>query len=156
MLPLRARIKKHDAEVDSSENANPQPPHVQLPLPRVDVLSSPCDPRRRSRWSLVGPFHTPMPVIHSLALLLNHLRDTSRTRRIYPFVFTVGLISPHSYAYSRPYHAGWVNCRTSPPLRRFLQPPRELEPWIHGHGVGIRGPAAQRAFSTHPEASVAE
>ena len=37
-----------------------------------------------------------------------------------------------------------------PPICRVLQPLRELEPWIHGHGVGIRGLAAQ----LHPSDSI--
>ena len=34
------------------------------------------------RWSLVGSFHTPILVIHSLALPFKRLQDTSRTRRM--------------------------------------------------------------------------
>ena len=67
--------------------------------------------------------------------------------------FALGLFSPRSWTYSRPPRAGWVNRRTSPPLCHVLQPLRKLEPWIHGHGVGIRGSAAQCAFSTHPTVS---
>ena len=47
--------------------------------------------------------------------------------------------------------AVWVNRRTSPPLRRVLQQLRELVPRVHGHGVGIQRPAAQRAFFIHSD-----
>jgi hypothetical protein len=60
------------------------------------------------------------------------------------------------WASSRSPHAGWVNRRISPSLRRVLQPLRDLGPWIRGQRVGIRGPAAQRASSTHPTAPGAE
>ena len=44
MLPLRVRAMKNDDEVDSSANANPQLPQVQLPLPQVDDPSPPPRP----------------------------------------------------------------------------------------------------------------
>ena len=51
---------------------------------RWTILRHPRGPRRRSKWSLVRSFHTPIPVIRSLALLLNGLRGAFRTRGI-PF-----------------------------------------------------------------------
>ena len=44
MLPLRARAKRHDDEVGSSANANPQPPQTQFPLPQMEVPSCPLRP----------------------------------------------------------------------------------------------------------------
>ena len=78
MLPPRARAKQHDEEVGSSANTNPQSPQAQFPLPRWKFHHLP------SQWSLVGSFHTPIPLIYSLAPPLNRLREAFRTRRI-PF-----------------------------------------------------------------------
>ena len=81
MLPLRTCAKQHDDEVDSVANANPQPSQAQLFLPQVDVPPPPRDSHRQSRWCLVGSFYTMIPVIRSLALPFNRLRNTFKTRR---------------------------------------------------------------------------
>ena len=70
----------------------------------------------------------------------------------YPVVFSasgfaLAFLSPRSCACFCSPRAGWVNRRTCTPLHRVLQPLRELEPQVHGNGVGIRGSAAQRASS---------
>ena len=44
MLPLRARAKQQDDGLDSSANANPQPPQARFPLPQVEVPSPPPRP----------------------------------------------------------------------------------------------------------------
>ena len=35
MLPLQRQAKQHDDDVDSSANANPQPPQAQFSLPQA-------------------------------------------------------------------------------------------------------------------------
>ena len=118
---------------------------------RRTILGLPRGHRRRNRWFLVGSFHTPVPVIRSIALPPNRLRDTLRTRRntlLEPHVPVVPvrvistlvwpLAHPHppshlvsSLAHApapHPRRAVWANCRTSPRLFRVLQPLRELEP----------------------------
>jgi len=184
MFPLRTRAKRHDDEVGSSANANPQPPQPHLPLLQVEGSSPPHGSRRRSRWSLVGFFHTPIPVIRSLALPRSRLRGhgaypsraacancANSSSGIHPSAptrntkfpahrptpaFAFGLFSPGSRACSLSHLAGWVNHRTPSPATLHLQPPRRLERRVNGHGVGIRRTAAQRASCTHPAAPGAE
>jgi len=184
MFPLWTRAKRHDDEVGLFANANPQPPQPQLPLPQVEVPSPPGPAGEADGPSSGSSTPDPSYPLVGLAAqpLAGRVPNASNTllEPRMPTVPTVPVVStsvlphetprslltdPHPHPSSHlvsslpaslPHLAGWVNHRASPPLCHFLQPYRELERRLHGHGAGIRGPAAQRASCTHPAASGAE
>ena len=148
-LKCRTWAKQHDDEVDSFANANPQPP--QAPLPRLQEgfprlpqppQAKPIVPRRTilhhdTSYSLINP---------SIQPLAGHIQNASNTllEPHVPVVVTVHVVStsvpqretpgfllahphpPPQLVPSPTGRAGSVNRRTSPPLRRVLQPLQDL------------------------------
>ena len=126
--------------------------HLQMPTRnRLNLIISPFP-----KWRFLHPPTAPAGEADGPSSDSSTPRNTKFPAHRPTPAFAFGLFSPSSRACSLSHLAGWVNHRTSPPLRRILQPPRKLERRVHGHGVGIRGTAAQRASCTHPAVPGAE
>lgn len=83
MLPLRARAKRHDDEVGSSANANPQSPQAQFPLPQMEVPSPPLRPPQAKpvvpRRILPHPDASHLLVSPATQALAGHIQNASNT-----------------------------------------------------------------------------
>ena len=79
MEGINSLASQHDGEVDSSANADPQPPRVRLPLLQVDVPSPPQAKRLVPRRISPPPGTSYPLVIPSVQPLVGHIQNASNT-----------------------------------------------------------------------------
>ena len=119
------------------------------------LQAKPVEPRQTLPHSNTG-HSLVIPALPIIPTISGHSHQCPNTKHQVPTglptsAFVFGLWSLRSCAC--PVLAAPVGQSSHQPLLyHILQLPREFEPRVHGHGVGIRGSTAQRASPTHPMA----